>query len=271
MEPKSLDEAACRSYVERGFLSPLPGVSAGRAGELLGKLNAVRTGDVKAVVHPWYYKAYLLFTWLDELVRTPALLVPVKSLLGEDVLCLSCDIWRKSAGETRHISWHQDASYWHFDPPAIVTAWLALTNADAGNGAMRFLPASHHLGPKTHVDTFAADNMLSHGQTVQIPTDGRETVTVSLRPGEFSLHHCLLAHASGPNPSDTDRVGLCIRYAPGSLRQTEGPRVSAMTVCGVNGGNLIEEQAPTESLSTEAIAQHTRLLAPHAAVRYTSF
>ncbi len=87
----------------------------------------------------------------------------------------------------------------------------------------------------------------------------------------MSLHHALLAHGSGPNTTDNPRVGMCIRYLPGAIRVTGGPPVSAMLVRGRHTGNLILEDPPGEDLSDEAIAQHTRLLEPHAATRYVNF
>ena len=41
------------------------------------------------------------------------------------------------------MSWHQDASYWPLSPSKTVTVWLAIDDADAGNGAMRVIPCSH--------------------------------------------------------------------------------------------------------------------------------
>ena len=260
-----------QQYETKGYLLPFHGVSACESQKLLTNLNNVSESDVTAVKNPWYYKSYLLFTWLDKLVRNRNLLKPVEALLGKDILCLSCDVWRKKARETRHISWHQDASYWKFSPPKILTVWLSLTEASSRNGCMRFLPGSQKLGSLHHVKTFAPDNILSHGQSLQIKVDEARTVCAELRPGQFSIHHCLLAHASGPNPTSHDRVGLCIRYAPGHLRQENGPPVSAMTVRGIATGNLVSEKPPTKSLNALAIDQHNRLLTPHAPTRYTHF
>ena len=268
---ESLTESERGDYHDRGFLFPFRAISSEAAAQLLRRLDAVSPVEVSALPHPWYYKSYLLFTWLDELVRSAAVLDRVEGLIGEDIICISCDVWRKDPGETRHISFHQDASYWRFSSTEIVTAWVALTDVTGANGCMRFLSASHQLGLCEHVDTFASDNMLSHGQEAQIDVASSETVLVTLRAGEFSLHHCLLAHASGPNPTHVPRVGLCIRYAPGNLRQLDAEPVSVMEVRGHASGNLILETPPTSDLSPQAIAQHTRLLDPHAPTKYTRF
>jgi ectoine hydroxylase-related dioxygenase (phytanoyl-CoA dioxygenase family) len=261
-------------YREHGYLLPLRAMSEEEAVALLARIDAVTPADVADLPHPWYYKAYLLFTWLDALVRDPRILTPVKDILGPDVTVMSADIWRKVPGEARHISWHQDASYWSLEPLEILTAWIALTPATRENGCMRFAPGSHKQRV-AHRNTFAADNMLSHGQTAELEIDEVGTVDDVLAPGEMSLHHALLVHASGPNGTSAPRVGLAIRYLPGDVRQLgrprEGPPVSVMPVSGRPTGNLLLETPPKHDLSPEAIAQHTQLLAPHAATRYVNF
>ena len=48
---------------------------------------------------------------MDALVRPPTMLDVVERLIGSDILLMSADVWRKAAGETRRVSFHQDAGY----------------------------------------------------------------------------------------------------------------------------------------------------------------
>lgn len=61
----------------------------------------------------------------------------------------------------------QDSTYVGLDPPDVVTAWLALTPANAANGCLHFEPGSH-LEQLPHVDTFAEGNLLLKGQTIEV-------------------------------------------------------------------------------------------------------
>ncbi|MDA0951526.1 MAG: phytanoyl-CoA dioxygenase family protein [Proteobacteria bacterium] len=262
---------ATADYGDNGCCGPIRVLDADAAAALLARIDAVRPDQVAAIAHPWIYKSYLLFTWMDALVRTPAILDAVAPIVGPDILVMSADIWRKAPGETRHISFHQDAGYWYLDPPEIVTAWVALTPATRENGCMQFALGTHKLRLVAHDNTYAPDNMLSHGQTARIDLSGYALIDDVLEPGEMSLHHALLAHGSGPNTTDAPRVGICIRYLPGRIATTQGPPVSAMVVRGRHHGNLTLETPPAADLSAEAIAQHTRLLEPHAATRYVNF
>ncbi|MDE0241646.1 MAG: phytanoyl-CoA dioxygenase family protein [bacterium] len=254
-------------YRDSGFAAPLIAMPADDAALTLARLEAV---DVD-LPHPWYYKSYLLFTWMDRLVRRPAILDAVEQLTGPDIMVMSADIWTKPARDGRHISFHQDAGYWNLDPLDIVTAWVALTPATSANGCMQFLPGTHRLGRVVHDERMGADNMLSHGQTASIDTATWPVYDNELEPGAMSLHHALLVHGSGPNTTDSPRTGICIRYLPGRIRWTSGPPVSAMPVRGRHEGNVVLEKPPTSDLSPEAVRQHTRLLAPHAAQRYVTF
>jgi len=259
------------TYDELGCVGPIRVLAANEAEALLARLDAVTDEQVAGIKHPWYYKSYLLFTWMDALVRDARIVDQVERIIGPDILVMSADVWRKVPGETRHISWHQDAGYWYLEPHDIVTAWVALTPSTPQNGCMRFALGTHRLNLVEHENTYAPDNMLSHGQTVKIALENWTTVDNILQPGEMSLHHALLAHGSGPNRTTSPRVGMCIRYLPGAIRVTGGPPVSAMLVRGRHTGNLILEDPPDDDLSDDAIAQHTRLLEPHAATRYVNF
>lgn len=262
---------ATADYNENGCCGPFRVLDPEGAASILASIDAVRPDQVAPVKHPWIYKSYLLFTWMDALVRNGAILDAVAPIVGPDIMVMSADIWRKVPGETRHISFHQDAGYWYLDPPEIVTAWVALTEATPQNGCMQFALGTHKLRLVEHDNTYAPDNMLSHGQTAKIDLAAYAMVDDVLAPGEMSLHHALLAHGSGPNTTAEPRVGICIRYLPGRIATTGGPPVSAMVVRGRHDGNLIQEAPPTTDLSQEAIAQHTRLLEPHAATRYVNF
>lgn len=268
---QSLLDIADQDYERDGCAGPVRVLTKEAATGVLDHLNAVRDQDVAAVKHPWIYKSYLLFTWMNELVRNPVILDAVTPIVGPDIMVMSADIWRKDPGETRHISFHQDAGYWSLDPLDITTAWVALTPATIENGCMAFALGTHKLRLVEHDNTYAPDNMLSHGQTARINIESCTRIAAVLQPGEMSMHHALLAHGSGPNTTDQPRVGICIRYLPGRIRQTDGPPLSAMLVRGQHHGNLTLEDPPAADLSPEAIAQHTQLLEPHAATRYVNF
>ena len=105
-----------------------------------------------------------------------------------------------------------------------------------------------------HDDTFAADNLLSRGQEVQIEVDDSEVVYMELEPGEVSLHHVKLVHGSNANSSDSRRIGLAIRMIPTHVRQTVGLKDFATLVLGEDRFNHFEyERAPERDLGEQEI------------------
>ncbi len=99
---------------------------------------------------------------------------------------------------------------------------------------MRVIPGSHRIGKLPHDDTRAADNVLHRGQDASRSVDEDTAVDVVLQPGQASLHHGWLLHASRPNAADDRRIGLSVQYLVPSMRQTLTDRESATLVRGTD-------------------------------------
>ncbi len=116
------------------------------------------------------------------------------------------------------LKWHQDFPYWPLAQPNALTAWIALDAADGENGAMRVAPGSHLTGERLPVVFSSGTPYLAEKRPAVVkPIDspeaqGFDVETVSLGPGEVSMHSSLLWHASGPNNSPRPRRALIIRY-----------------------------------------------------------
>lgn len=166
---------------------------------------------------------HLALPWVCELALHPVVLDAVERVLGPDVLVWNTHWFPKFPADRSYVSWHQDATYWGLHPPLVTTAWIALSPSTLANGCLQVLPGSHlgELMPQN--ETFAPDNMLSRGQEIAVEIDPAQTVSLELEPGEFSLHHIGMAHGSGPNTSDTSRIGLAVRYVAPQVEQA-GPQ-----------------------------------------------
>jgi non-haem Fe2+, alpha-ketoglutarate-dependent halogenase len=255
-----LPEAAIAHYQNHGYYAPIKVMSADEAAGIRRRLEAHETahGVLKGAMR---HKSHLLFTWLDGLIRHPAILDAVESVIGPDILCWSSTFFIKEARDPGFVSWHQDSTYWGLDPADIVTAWVALSESTAENGAMRVIPDTQTLDQIAHRDTFAAANLLTRGQEIAVEVDARKAVMLTLEPGEMSLHHVRLIHGSDPNPSERRRIGFAIRYLPTHVRQIVGTRDSATLVRGVDRfGNFEPEYPPERDLSDAAIAFHAHVM-----------
>ena len=170
------------------------------------------------------HKSHLLFPWLDEVVHNAKIVDAIEDLYGPDLLCWTTNFFIKEANNPAFVSWHQDSTYWGLDRPDVVTAWVALTPSNKGNGAMGFIPGTHTADQIPHRDTFAKNNLLTRGQEVAVDVDESKAVTIELEPGEISLHHVRLVHGSPANPSNDRRIGFAIRYIPTRVAQVAGAR-----------------------------------------------
>ena len=222
-------------YRRDGYFFPIDVMSAEQAAHYRAQLEAVErergAGDERFAAAAFRF-SHLVMPFADEITRLPAIVEPVKALLGPDLLVWGTTFFVKEARTRDYVSWHQDLTYWDLDDVAEVTAWVALSPATVPNGCMRFIPGSHTGGIVPHRDTFAEENMLTRGQELGDGVDESGAVDVVLTPGQMSLHHGHIFHASHANRSDDRRIGLAIRYITPAMRQVSGVKTHATLVAG---------------------------------------
>ena len=253
---KRLSDEQVSTYRQKGFHFPLRVLSAEEARGYRDRLEAHERATGAPIAGNMRHKVHLLFTWANQLARHPAILDAVEDVIGPDILCWSTSFFIKEAHSPSFVSWHQDATYWGLSTDDVITAWVAFADAPVESGAMKFWPGSHLRNQLEHRDTFDKDNLLSRGQEIAVDVPEGEGVDVALKAGEMSLHHVLLAHASGPNTTGDRRIGLAIRYIPPHVRQLK-VRDSAMLVRGRDThGHFDLEPAPKADLDEAALAAH---------------
>jgi non-haem Fe2+, alpha-ketoglutarate-dependent halogenase len=266
--PKMLTTAQIEQYREEGFVSPVRVMSEAAAGEYRRRLEAFEATSGGPLGGDLRHKSHLLFTWLAELVRHDRILDAIEDLYGPDLLCWSTNFFIKEKANPAFVSWHQDSTYWGLSKPDVVSAWIAFTPAHGGNGAMQVIPGSHKVDQIPHRDTFDKHNLLTRGQEIAVDVDESKAVTITLEPGEMSLHHVRLVHGSPPNTSDDRRIGFAIRYVPTSVSQIAGED-SATLVRGTDRfGHFELEPRPSRDLDPALVALHKRITERNAQILY---
>lgn len=257
---KILSDSEIRAYEEDGFHFPVRVLSPEQAAALRAKVEAFEADRTRGTNGTRMQKLYLLLTWMNEIVRNPKILDAVEDVLGHDILCWQSSFFIKEPDSKGYVSWHQDATYWGLSEPDVCTVWLALSPATLESGAMKVAPGTHKMPQMPHEDTFNPDNLLTRGQELRAEIDADAAVDMVLAPGEVSLHHVMLAHASEPNRTDDRRIGLAIRYIAPHVRQATDVPDSAMLVRGEDRfGNFEAEPAPVSDMHPDAVALHKRI------------
>jgi non-heme Fe2+,alpha-ketoglutarate-dependent halogenase len=269
-EGARLTEAEVNAYRRDGFCSPLDVYTEIEARNLRAELERVESEikDDPERVRAFQKRPTWLVPFIDEIVRNPKITGRVASILGPDVMVYNAAFFIKDAETDHFVSWHQDLHYWGFNADDEVTAWLALSPSTPESGCMRFVPGSHKKAVE-HVDTFHRDNMLTRGQELAAEVDDSEACNVVLKPGQMSIHHGRLFHASGPNASADRRIGLAIRYITPAMQQVNGERLGATLVCGEDRYDHFEPVPPPQGeFHIDDLERWRRLMALDQEVKY---
>lgn len=230
---KKLTQRQIDHFHEFGYVAPVRVLSTQQTLRLRQRLEDFEQSQGGPLKGSQRFKTHLLFGWLNDLVRDASIVDAIEDLYGGNILCWATHYFAKEPHDPAFVSWHQDSTYWGLSKPDVVTAWVALSESNEANGALKVIPGTHSLDQIPHVDTYNKNNALTRGQEIAVDVDASKAVTLELQPGEMSLHHVRIIHGSEPNNSDVRRIGIAIRYIPASVRQLQGDD-SATLVRGVD-------------------------------------
>ena len=240
-------------YQQQGYLAPIDVIDADAAAAHRQALEQAETR-----LGPIHYlaKMHTVMTSPAQLASDPVVLDIVEQLIGPDILVYNVTYIIKEANTATHVSWHQDLTYWGLDSDDQVSMWLALSDASIESGCMRMIPGSHHLGRQHHIlGEEDENNVLFQNQRIA-DIDESRAVACPLRPGQASLHHGWLLHASAPNLTDDRRIGLNVQYIAPHVRQTKLPGYTAWLVRGEDRyGYYPNEDPATVDLDPDALAR----------------
>ncbi|NJN51122.1 MAG: phytanoyl-CoA dioxygenase family protein [Gammaproteobacteria bacterium] len=173
---------------------------------------------------------------LWDIVTEPRIVDLVADILGPNFVAWGSHLFAKLPNDGKEVPFHQDAVYWPLTPSRTVTVWLAIDDADAGNAAMEFVPASHLGGPMEH-EGLPLDGTRVLGRRARGVTSATPRFVNALRAGQASLHSDLLLHGSSANRSERRRAGLTLRYAAADVRLIDGYDVWRKNAVHLRGGD----------------------------------
>lgn len=203
-----LSESQLMQFERNGYLAPLEFCSAEEMSRIRPAIDAALErnsgpygGDRWSARHQDCRIVY-------DICSHPAIVEPVSSLIGPDVLIWNSVFFNKEQGGDE-VPWHQDRDYLVLDPCISATVWLAIDDVTAENGCLQVIPGSHtEIVPHIQrTDASRYDAIADISDRVK-----EKAVHVELRAGQFILFHRQLLHYSAPNLSQRRRLGLALRY-----------------------------------------------------------
>lgn len=252
-----------------GFLSPFPLLDAAELTEcrdgltrfeqwLGAPVNEISaTKDLKYRTMP-----YLILPWAAKLAFDARILDIVEDLIGPDILIFTSTFFIKEPHSPTIAAWHQDSTYYGLEPKEEVTVWVALSDANEAAGCMESLSFRGQPRQLSHVSRVVKNSVNRASQVITEALDEGTPVAMSLKAGQFSMHHGLCPHRSGPNTADHRRIGLGLNFIPASVRPAGSVKPAAMLVRGVDRYNHFEKVGPPKAeLDAEGIAAHERATA----------
>lgn len=125
-----------------------------------------------------------------------------------------------------NVGWHVDAAYWQTcSSRNMLTAWIPFQDCDEEIGALSFMDGSHRRADTEWMRTFHEQDLGRLERSFGGNDSSGERVTLRLRRGEVSFHHCRTIHGSEPNRSGRDRLALALHLQDESNRYV--PHVDA--------------------------------------------
>ena len=150
----------------------------------------------------------------DAFSRTPSLAALVSSLgIVDPRLMQSMYIFKqpKIGGEVRC---HQDSTFLHTEPEALLGLWFALEDATLENGCLWAIPGGHRRG--------LLSRFVREGRTTRMnvldetPFDEQGLVPLEVKKGALVLLDGLVPHRSEANRSDKSRHAYTLHVVSGA-------------------------------------------------------
>jgi len=222
-------------FVENGYWVGPPVLDATQVAVVSKHFDAVVTGQYERGRAPrgvnQFGDAMVKVAWalwadavIYQVVTDPVIAETAATLLGVPELYLWADslYWKapQAVGENAVVGWHQDKQYWATSSTdQMITACVALYDANETTGGMRFACGSHRWGLVGGTEALEGEANTGEHRRPPIPVGARwEEVCPTLMPGQVTYHHALTFHGSGTNRSPSPRRSITIHYVSGEGR-----------------------------------------------------
>jgi ectoine hydroxylase-related dioxygenase (phytanoyl-CoA dioxygenase family) len=184
--------------------------------------------QVHYVAHAW-----LKHDALRALALHPTVTAIASRLAAGPLRLYSSDVLLKEPHKTLPTIVHDDETglpLWNLE--RTLTAWIALVDVPVERGCLTYVPGSHlreEAHRQVHMTSFAEYRAIGE---IWPDYAWRPQVSVPLRAGDVSFHHCRTVHLAGTNTTDVPRMGHGVVYMDADCTYrpgTEDAHIAHMT------------------------------------------
>jgi len=189
-DPKETDGVArlALEIIEKEYIGVEPGYLVDRSAD--GELAPRKLDDV-----------FLRDALFRDFILAPRLKEYIEALLGDKPLLFSDSIFMKPPRHGTPKPYHQDNFYFQCHPAdQVLTAWIALDDADISNGCLRYIDGSHRRPIMPH-QAVPGEEYYNSTPPIELIDLGKESLA-SVRKGGVVFHHAGTLHTSHRNESD---------------------------------------------------------------------
>ncbi len=155
----------------------------------------------------------------------------------------NASLFAKPPGCDVPVPWHQDLTYYPLRGTEMVTLWISLDGAYAGNGALEYIVGSHTLPESIEPSRFTRSTASGdRGRRIRSIVDGGVAKSWDLGMGDVALHHGLTWHRSTGNGASVTRRGLAVRFIGDDVSYE--PDAGVTTIPGVVDESLDDVTYP---------------------------
>jgi len=252
--PRVMTNQQLNEFRTNGFVAPLNCLTPAEAADCMRKIESYEALTGEDVSEKIRARAVLAFKWLLDLAHHPKIASALQDAIGPNVILMFCAVWSKAPGGTKLVSWHQDGAYNPFDRNEGATAWIALTDSTPEKGCVKAIPGSHRRGFLHHEETYDPENMVSRGQTVS-DIDIGTAEDLTMRAGQFSIHHEMVVHGSGQNNGTDRRVGVSFSCVATETKALTGPNTGVLIAGENNPGHWALNKEPAFDMDPVGMAE----------------
>lgn len=197
-------ESVMETIGTQGYSCPVGWAAAHDTQALAARVSADH--DCEIVRNP-----HMSQQWARAVVTAPKLTGVIGSILGPNAAVENSFLVIKWPDREFIVPAHQDGIDDHLEliPGQSLCCWVAITDATDHSGCLQVVPRSQQWGYLP----YGPESGTRRGLSIRANLDDTAFVHVPLTASQAIFFDPRLVHRTGPNRTDSPRIGLNIRYA----------------------------------------------------------